>query len=67
MTSRVIGMPETFGDQPWYREWREALNRVISTAIARDRAVAGTPEREAAEREYDSALAEFRKIANQVR
>ncbi len=65
MTSRVIGMPETFEDQPWYREWHEALHRVISTA--RDRTVAGTPEREAAEREYDAALAEFRKIANQVR
>jgi hypothetical protein len=60
-------MPETFEDQPWYREWREALDRVISTTMARDRTVAGTPEREVAEREYDAALAEFRRIANQVR
>lgn len=60
-------MPETFENQPWYREWREALDRVIGAAMARDRTVAGTPEREAAEREYDAALAEFRRIANQVR
>jgi hypothetical protein len=60
-------MPERFEDQPWYREWREALERVISSSMARDRTVAGTPEREAAQRECDAALAAFRKIANKVR
>jgi hypothetical protein len=60
-------MPETFENQPWYREWRAALERVVSTSMARDRTVAGTPEREAANRECDRALDEFRKIANQVR
>jgi hypothetical protein len=60
-------MPERFEDQRWYREWREALERVIATSMARDRTVAGTPERAAAESDCDAALAEFRKIANQVR
>jgi hypothetical protein len=60
-------MPERFEDQPWYREWREALDRVIGASMARDRTVAGTPERAAAQGECDAALAAFRKIANQVR
>ncbi len=60
-------MSEKFEDQPWYREWRAALERVISTSMARDRTTAGTPEREAANRECDIALEEFRRIANQVR
>jgi hypothetical protein len=60
-------MPERFEDQPWYREWRKALDRVISASMERDRTVAGTPEREAAQRECDAALAAFKKIANQVR
>jgi hypothetical protein len=42
-------------------------DRVISASMERDRTVAGTPEREAAQRECDAALAAFKKIANQVR
>jgi hypothetical protein len=60
-------MPERFEDQPWYREWHEALEGVIATSMARDRTVAGTPEREAAQRECDSAMAAFRDIANRIR
>jgi hypothetical protein len=61
-------MPERFEDQPWFREWREALDRVISASMERDRRVAGSLEREAAQRECDAALAAFRKmIAKQVR
>jgi hypothetical protein len=59
-------MPERFEDQTWYREWREALERVISSSMARDSTVAGTPEREAAQRECDAALAAFRTIPIRV-
>ena len=60
-------MPERFEDQPWYREWREALERIIAASMARDRTMVGTPEREAAQRECDSAMAAFREIANRIR
>jgi hypothetical protein len=59
-------MPETFEDQPWYREWREALERVIAAQMARDATKPVTPEREIADREYEAAFAVFRSIANQV-
>jgi len=65
--SGLLRMAENFEDQPWYREWRAALERVISTSMTRDRTVAGTPEREAANRECEFALEEFRRIANQVK
>jgi hypothetical protein len=60
-------MPEQFEDQPWYREWREALERVIAASMARDQTAAGTPEREAAQQECDAAMAAFREIANRLR
>jgi hypothetical protein len=44
-------------DQPWYPKWREALERVAQ--IKRDSSRAGTPEREEADREYDTAMAYF--------
>ena len=45
-------MATRFEDQPWHQEWREALDRVIAGQMARDGAKPGTPEREAADREY---------------
>ena len=51
-------------DQPWYPKWREALERVI-TAQMNSRA--GTPEREEADREYDTAMALFRASASEIR
>jgi hypothetical protein len=51
-------------DQPWYPKWREALERVI-TAQMNSRA--GTPEREDADREYDTAMALFRASASEIR
>jgi hypothetical protein len=48
-------MLERFEDQPWYREWRETLERVIAAQMKRDSTKHGTPEREAADREYDAA------------
>jgi hypothetical protein len=53
-------------DQPWYRPWREALDRVIAAQMERDRTNAGTPEPEAAEREHDAALVAFRTVAQQI-
>jgi hypothetical protein len=54
-------------DEPWYQQWREALNRVIAAQMARDASRPGTPEREAAERAYDAAFAAFSALANQLR
>ena len=56
-------MAARFEDQPWHQEWREVLDRVIATEMARDRAKPGTPEREAADREYEAALVVFRALA----
>jgi hypothetical protein len=50
----------------WYPEWRRALELVISTGVARDRIKWGTPEREAAEREHDNALAIFREAGQSI-
>jgi hypothetical protein len=52
---------------PWYEEWREALGRVVAATMARDAAQPGTPEREAAEREHEVALAIFCEVANRIR
>jgi len=52
-----------FEDQPWYPEWRAVVDRVVTAQMARDSSTAGTPEREAADREYDAALAAFRSAA----
>jgi hypothetical protein len=54
-------------DQPWYEEWRAALERVIAASMARDATLVGTPERRAAEQECDAAMAAFREIANRLR
>ena len=54
-------------DQPWYPQWRAALDRVIAASMAVDATMVGTPERLAANQEHDDALAAFRKIANEIR
>jgi hypothetical protein len=60
-------VPTKAEDQPWYAEWHQALERVISAQMARDSTQAGTPQREIAEREYQAALAVFRSVAEQIR
>jgi hypothetical protein len=59
-------MAARFEDQPWHQEWREVLDRVIAAEMARDRAKPGTPEREAADREYEAALVVFRALADKI-
>jgi hypothetical protein len=59
--------PPSVEDQPWYPEWRAALERVISALVARDATIVGTPQRRAAQQEYDAAMAAFREIANRLR
>jgi hypothetical protein len=56
-------MPTHFEDQPWYPKWKEAVERVVEAQMARDGTQPGTPEREAADRDYEAAFAAFRSIA----
>ena len=58
-------MPQRFEDQPWYSEWKKTMDRVIAALMARDSTEPGTPEREAADREYEAAMAAFRLLAEQ--
>ena len=60
---RMANRPE---DQPWYTKWREALEMVIVAQIKHD-SRAGTPEREEADREYNTAMALFRAVAREIR
>jgi hypothetical protein len=64
LTLRMASRPE---DQPWYPKWHEALERVIAAQMKRDSSRAGTPEREEADREYDTAMALFRAVAREIR
>jgi hypothetical protein len=59
--------PPRVEDQPWYPKWRAALERVIAASMAIDATMIGTPERLAAKQEHEAALAEFGKIANEIR
>lgn len=56
-------MSERFQDQPWYPEWKKAVDRVVSARMALDATSPDTLGREAAEREYEAALAAFRLLA----
>ena len=56
-------MPKQYEDQPWYLEWRAAVDRVVTAHTARDSAATGSPERRAADLEYDDALIAFRSAA----
>jgi hypothetical protein len=58
-------MATRFEDQPWHREWREALDRVIAAQMRRDGAKLGTPEREAANREHEAALVAFSRAGGE--
>ena len=60
-------MPESFEDQPWYPEWRDVVDRVVAARMALDATRPDTPEREAADREYEVALAAFRLLAEKHR
>jgi hypothetical protein len=60
-------LSKRFEDQPWYPEWRAVVDRVVTARMARDSAAGGTPEREAADLEYDLALAAFRSAAERFR
>ncbi len=60
-------MPGQYEDQPWYPEWRTAVNRAVTACTARDSAAAGSPERQAADREYEDALVAFRSAAQRFR
>ena len=53
-------------NKDWFALWREAVERVIATTSARDRTREGTPERAAAEKEQQIAVAAYRKIAGQI-
>ena len=59
----IIVMPERFEDQPWYLEWKKTVDRVVAARMALDATRTDTPEREAAEREYEVALVAFRLLA----
>ena len=58
-------MRSRFEDQPWYSEWKKTTDRVIAALMARDSTKQGTPEREAADREYEAAIVAFRLLAEQ--
>jgi hypothetical protein len=62
-----IPMPERFEDQPWYPEWKRTVDRVVTARMELDATKPGTPEWEAADREYESALAAFRAAADEHR
>jgi hypothetical protein len=49
-------------DEPWYREWHEALHRALGARITLARRVE-PPEREAAQKEYNEALAAYHILA----
>jgi hypothetical protein len=62
-----MAMSSRFEDQPWYPEWKKAIDRVVAARMALDVTKPDTSEREAASREYDAALVAFRSIANRLR
>ena len=67
MTDKQQASPAAWEGQPWYQEWRAALERVIAASMARDATMVGTPDRQSAEQEYDAAMAAYRDIANRLR
>jgi hypothetical protein len=60
-------MPKRFEDQSWYPEWKETMDRVVAARMALDTTKPDTPERAAADREYEAALAVFRLLAEKHR
>jgi len=62
-----LGMTTRFENQGWYAEWREMVERVEAARRACDSTAPGSPQREAADREYDVALAAVRSAAERFR
>ena len=60
-------MPKRFEDQSWYPEWKGTIDRVVTARMELDATKPGTPDREAADREYESALTAFRMVADKHR
>ena len=58
-------MSERFEDQPWYADWKKTVDRVVTARMVLDSMKPRMPEWEAAEREYQAALAAFRSAAEQ--
>jgi hypothetical protein len=56
-----------FENQSWYPEWKEAVDRVVVAKMALDATAPETPERQAADREYQTALTGFRALAEKLR
>jgi hypothetical protein len=55
-----------FGDQPWYPAWKKSLERLVTTRLALDATKPNTPERKAADREYQAACVAHRMLADQL-
>jgi hypothetical protein len=53
-------------DHPLYPEWRSALERVIATKEARETHRIGSKEFQAANAEYQAALAAYDAVARKV-
>ena len=53
-------------DHPLYAEWRSALERVIATKEARETHRIGSKEFQAANAEYQAALAAYDAVARKV-
>jgi hypothetical protein len=56
-----------FENQSWYPEWKEVVDRVVAARMAVDATAPETPERQAADREYQTALTDFRILAEKLR
>jgi hypothetical protein len=59
-------MTVTVENQPWYEDWRQAVQRLM---LARERlheTKEGTQARTEAEREYESAWSAYKIIADQI-
>jgi hypothetical protein len=50
-----------------YPQWREAVERVVAAQMARDATEPGTPQREAADKEYQAALGDSRALVSTFR
>jgi hypothetical protein len=59
--------PKKFEDQPWYLEWKQSIDKVVATKLTLDATQPNTAEREAAEHEYEHALATHHALADRLR
>jgi hypothetical protein len=55
-----------FEDQPWYPAWKKSLERLVTARLALDATEPNTPEREAADREYQAACVAHRMLSEQL-